>query len=277
MEKYSVLMSLYAKEKPEYLVQAVESMLAQTAKPDEIVIVKDGPLPKGLEKVLEEYSNHFPELFNLVVSEKNIGLGLALNLGLRNCRNEFVARMDTDDISMPERCSKQLEAFRREPGMDILGGNISEFIDDMDNVVGRRVVPSGDAEIKAYMKKRCPFNHMTVMFKKSEVLKAGNYCDWFWNEDYYLWIRMFEAGCMFGNLSEVLVNVRVGQDMYRRRGGLKYFKSEAALQGYLLEKRVISTGEYIYNVAIRLIVQVLIPSGIRGSLFRKFARSDSSQ
>jgi glycosyltransferase involved in cell wall biosynthesis len=270
--KYSVLMSLYIKEKPEYLKLAVESMIRQTIIPDEIVIVKDGPLTTELEEVLQEYMDKYPELFNIVAIENNIGLGLALNLGLKNCKNELVARMDTDDIAMPERCEKQLQAFEKDTELSILGGNISEFIDCEKNIVSRRIVPTDYTEIGRYLKKRCPLNHMTVMFKKSEVLKAGNYCEWFWNEDYYLWIRMFEAGCKFGNLPEVLVNVRVGKDMYKRRGGLEYFKSEAALQKYMLEKKIIGFRTFTYNVAIRFVLQVIMTDTMRGFVFKKLAR-----
>jgi glycosyltransferase involved in cell wall biosynthesis len=265
-------MSIYIKEKPNYLRQSIDSMLNQTVIPDEIVIVKDGPLTEELEEVLKEYKDKYPELFNIVVSEKNLGLGLALNLGLNNCANELVARMDTDDISLPERCEKQLELFQQDASLSLLGGNISEFIVDETNIVARRIVPSCNEKIGEYLKSRCPFNHMTVMFKKSEVLKVGSYQDWFWNEDYYLWIRMFEAGCKFGNLSDILVNVRVGADMYKRRGGSKYFKSEAALQKYMLEKKIIGFKRYLLNVGIRFILQVVMPNSMRGFVFKKFAR-----
>lgn len=162
MEKYSVLMSLYIKEKPEYLRLAVDSMLNQTVKPDEIVIVEDGPLTDALYAVLDEYGDKITRVRN----EKNLGLGLALNLGLKVCRNELVARMDTDDISKPERCEVQLHYFEQHPETDIVGGDIAEFIGDESNIVGKRMVPQTNAEIREYMKKRCAFNHMSVMYKK---------------------------------------------------------------------------------------------------------------
>ena len=272
MHKYSVLMSVYIKEEPEYLRQSINSMLHQTAKPDEIVIVKDGPLTDELDKVLNDFIAKYPNLFNIVTCEKNLGLGRALNFGLKNCKNELVARMDTDDISLPDRCEKQLQAFSQDRNIDLLGGNISEFIGEESNIVGRRVVPKNDKDIREYLKKRCPFNHVTVMFKKSKVLKAGNYQEYFWNEDYYLWIRMFESGCKFENLPDTLVNVRVGLDMYKRRGGLRYFKSESGLQKYMLEKGLIKIPRYLYNIGIRFIIQVLMPSTLRGFVFMKFAR-----
>ena len=273
LPKYSVLMSLYIKEKPEYLRLAIDSMLNQTAKPDEIVIVEDGPLTDSLYAVLDEYKGKYPQILRTVKNEKNLGLGLALNVGLKECKNEFVARMDTDDVSKPDRCEKQLKVFAENPNLDIVGGSITEFIDFVDNKVGARIVPQTDSEIKEYIKKRCPFNHMTVMFKKESVLKVGNYIDWFWNEDYSLWIRMYLANMMFANIPETLVDVRVGKDMYNRRGGWKYFKSEAGIQWFMLKNGIISLPLYLFNTSIRFCLQVLMPNWLRGLIFQKFART----
>ena len=269
MEKYSVLMSLYIKEHPEYLRLALDSMINQTVKPDEIVLVEDGPLTTELYAVVEEYKDYL----TIVANEKNIGLGLALNEGLKTCRNELVARMDTDDISKPDRCEKQLRYFNAHPETTILGGQIEEFIISPDEIVGKRVVPETDEQLKKYMKKRCPFNHMTVMFKRSDVLQVGNYRDWFWNEDYYLWIRMALQDQKFANLPETLVNVRVGKDMYARRGGGKYYKSEIGIQKLMLAKGIIDKPTYAMNCVKRFIVQMALPNSIRGWIFKKFARS----
>lgn len=273
MDKYSVLMSIYYKEKPEYLVLAIESMINQTIPPDEIVLVEDGPLTDELYAVIDKYMEKYSGLIHKVVNKTNLGLGLALNNGLTHCKNELVARMDTDDISLPKRCEEQLEIFKANSNVDIVGGDIAEFIDKETNIVGRRTVPIGDEEIKEYMKYRCAFNHMAVMFKKQAVLKVGGYKDWFWNEDYYLWIRMLENGCTFANTGTVLVNVRTGADMYSRRGGRKYFESEKKLQDYMLENGIIDKSTYLMNVLKRWIVQVLLPNSIRGWVFRTFARS----
>ena len=149
---------------------------------------------------------------------------------------------------------------------------MTEFIDCEDNIVGTRYVPLPDKDIKRYLKARCPLNHVTVMMKKTAVLGVGNYQDWHYNEDYYLWIRMTLKGCSFANLPDTLVNVRVGKEMYQRRGGWKYFKSEARLQGYMLKHGIISLPRYVYNTAIRFGVQVAIPNKLRGFVFQKFAR-----
>lgn len=268
MEKYSVLMSLYAKEKPEYLKQAVDSMLNQTVKPGEIVIVEDGPLNSALYAVLDEYGDKITRVRN----EKNLGLGLALNVGLKACRNELVARMDTDDISKPKRCEEQLKYFVKNSETDIVGGDIAEFIGEESHIVGKRVVPQSNEEIREYMKKRCAFNHMSVMYKKTAVEAAGGYQDWFCNEDYYLWIRMWLSGAVFGNTGTVLVNVRVGKEMYERRGGAKYFRSEKRLQDYMLKHKMIGAGTYVLNVSKRFVVQKILPNSVRGWVFRRFAR-----
>lgn len=272
MEKYSVLMSLYIKEKPEYLDLAIKSMVEQTLMPDEIVIVKDGPITDELQDILDKYTKKYPKLFNIVGYEKNRGLGLALNFGLEHCRNELVARMDTDDISEKDRCEKQVEYFTKNSEIDILGGQIEEFIDDINNIVGKRVVPLKDKEIKNYLKIRCPFNHMSVMFRKKSIEKCGNYKEWYFNEDYYLWIRALLNGLKFGNLKDSLVKVRVGQEMYGRRGGILYFKSEYKIQKYLLKYKIISLWRFTINVLQRFIIQVLLPSNLRGVILKKFAR-----
>lgn len=269
MEKYSVLMSLYIKEKPDYLRHALDSMINQTIKPDEIVLVEDGPLTDELYAVVEAYKDQL----HLIVNNTNLGLGPALNRGLEACKNELVARMDTDDIAVLERCEKQIRFLEDNPAITIVGGQIEEFIDDPSNITGRRIVPETDKELKAYMKKRCPFNHMTVMFKKSDVIKAGNYQDWFWNEDYFLWIRLALGEFKFANLPDILVHTRIGTDMYKRRGGDKYFKSEIGIQKFMLDKKMIGCGTYLINCGKRLMVEKLMPDKLRGWVFQKFARS----
>jgi glycosyltransferase involved in cell wall biosynthesis len=265
-------MSVYIKENPAFLKAAMDSMLQQTVQPEQIVLVKDGPLTDELNAVIAEYEALYSAILTVVVSEVNLGLGKALNLGLAHCRNELVARMDTDDIALPDRCEQQLAFFEADPAPDIVGGDIAEFINDVSNIVGKRMVPQTDKAIKEYLKKRCPFNHVSVMFKKSSVLDAGGYMDWFWNEDYYLWIRMYLNGAVFANTGTVLVNVRVGLEMYQRRGGFKYYKSEAELQKYMYKNKVIGFGTYFMNVMKRFIVQVLMPNRLRGWVFRKILR-----
>ena len=177
--------------------------------------------------------------------------------------------MDADDISVPNRFEMQIKAYEENPHMAVIGGQINEFIGSQDNIVGTRIVPIADADIKKYLKSRCPMNLVTVMFRKDYVQAVGGYQEWFCEEDYYLWIRLAKAGYTFKNLPDNLVNVRVGDEMYRRRGGWKYFKSEAGLQGYMLRHGVISLPRYCFNVLGRFAIQVAMPNKLRGFIFQK--------
>lgn len=268
--KFSVSMCVYGGDNPEWFETSINSILNQTAPPNEVVLVVDGPVSVELNKVIERYRNN--NLFHIIRFSENKGHGNARRAGLSACTNELVALMDADDISSYDRFEKQLNVFVKDKSLDVVGGNITEFIDNENNIVARRLVPSADGEIKEYMKRRCPMNQVTVMFKKSSVDKVGGYIDWYCNEDYYLWLRMAKADMRFANLSDNLVNVRVGKDMYNRRGGIKYFRSEANLQKYMLKNGVIDVWTYFMNVNKRFIVQILLPDRIRGWVFKKFAR-----
>ncbi len=268
--KFSVSMCVYKGDNPEWFKTATDSILNQTAPPDEIVLVVDGPVTDELNNIITAYENN--SLFKVIRLEENVGHGNARRIGLQNCSNEYVALMDADDISLPQRFEKQIALFLEDISLDIVGANITEFIGEPQNIVGKRTVPQTDAQIKEYLKTRCPFNQMTVMFKKNSVNSVGGYIDWYCDEDYYLWIRMYLSNMRFANCKENLVNVRVGEDMYNRRGGLKYFKSEARLQKYMFKNKIIGFGTYFSNVTKRLIVQVLLPNKIRGFVFKKFAR-----
>jgi glycosyltransferase involved in cell wall biosynthesis len=268
--RFSVSMCVYGKDNPEWFKTAVDSILNQTLKPDEVVLVVDGPVPEELDKVISEYEKN--TLFKVIRLEENQGHGNARRIGLSNCTFDLVALMDADDISVPNRFEKQIKVFKSVNDLDIVGGIITEFIGDPNNIVGHRVVPNVNKDIREFIKKRCPMNQMTVMLKKSSVERVGGYIDWYCEEDYYLWIRMYLAGMKFANVPDVLVNVRVGKDMYKRRGGLKYFISEAKLQKFMLKNKIISLPLYVSNVFKRLIVQLLMPSWLRGWVFQKFAR-----
>lgn len=270
-QKFSVAMCVYGGDDPQWFAQAVDSILNQTAVPDEVVLVVDGPVPEDLDQIINGYEQN--PTFRVVRLKENQGHGNARRASLDGCTNELVALMDADDLSLPDRFERQLAVFAEKPKTDIVGGIIDEFIDDPGQVVGVRHVPCTDGEIKEYLKTRCPMNQVTVMFKKSSVAAVGGYVDWYNDEDYYLWLRMHLAGMTFANLPETLVHVRVGKDMYRRRGGWRYFKSEAKLQKYMLQHHVIGVGTYAMNVAKRLIVQVLLPNRLRGWVFQMFARS----
>ena len=272
MENFSVLMSVYKNDKPEDLKVAIKSIYSQQElKPDEIILMVDGPVPENLKGQIEQLERDI-ECLKVSRLKENEGLGNALRIGVELCANEIIARMDSDDIAVPSRFKSQIKFLQKNPQVDIVGGQIKEFIDTPDNIVAERNVPIQHHEIVSYMRKRCPFNHMTVMFRKSAVMKAGNYIQWHFNEDYYLWIRMYLRGATFANLPLTLVNVRVGKEMYARRGGSKYFKSEKDLQGYMYQQGIIKFPQYLFNIMVRFVIQVAMPNSVRKFVFQNILR-----
>ena len=271
--KYSIVISVYKNDKPQFVEKALDSITTfQTLPPDEVVLIVDGPVPNLLESLIRHRERESEGLYHVIWLKKNGGLGNALRIGVEEAKNDIIVRMDSDDVAAPDRFQKQVDFLRQHPECDIVGGQISEFIDDESNIVGSRIVPCTNDEIHKWIVSRCPFNHMTVAMRRSKVLEVGNYIDWHYNEDYYLWIRMAEAGYNFANLPDTLVNVRVGKDMYARRGGWKYFKSEKGLQDYMLKKKMISLPRYAFNVAVRFGVQVAMPNSLRAFVFQKLFR-----
>lgn len=271
MMKFSVCMSVYKNDSPLFLEQAIDSVIKQSVPPNEVVLVVDGPIPDVLQQKVLDKQKEYPIIHPIFLPE-NKGLGNALKVAVENAQYDLIARMDSDDLSLPDRFEKQLSFMEANPDIDIVGGQMTEFIDSPDNIVGQRTVPLSHNDIYEYMKSRCGLNHVTVMFKKSSVISVGNYQDWFWNEDYYLWIRMMLNGCKFANLPDVLVNVRSGLDQYARRGGKKYFKSEAGIQRLMLDNKIISWPRYAYNVFGRWCIQVAMPNWLRGFVFRTLFR-----
>lgn len=267
---FSVLMSVYKNDNPEHFKLALESIINQTIKPEEIVLVVDGPVPDTIEEVIKLYEGN--SCLKVLRLPENVGHGNARKIGLEKCSNELVALMDADDICVTDRFEKQIKCFQEDSSLSVVGGNIKEFINSVENIVGIREVPQNDTDIKKYLKRRCPFNHQTVMFRKTKVEEAGGYIDWYCDEDYYLWIRMYQNNAKFMNLKDVLVYVRVGNDMYKRRGGWKYFRSEAKLQKYMFDQGIIELPTFINNILVRFVVQVLLPNNIRKLVYKKFAR-----
>ena len=271
MKKFSVCMSVYHGDNATFFKQSIDSLLSQTRKPDEIVLVVDGPVGDDINKVISGFEKSC-EHFRVVRLEKNSGHAVARQTGVNASKYDYVAIMDSDDIAIPDRFEKQLAYMETHPKCDIVGGQITEFIDSPDNIVGKREVPCDNEAIYQYMRSRCALNQPTVMFKKKSVIDAGNYQDWFWNEDYYMWIRMMERGCIFANLPDVLVNMRSGLDQYGRRGGKKYFDSEIGIKKLMLEKGMITRKEFVINYIQRFIIQLMLPNSVRGWVFRTFAR-----
>ena len=275
-QNYSVLMSVYYKENPEWFNDSIQSILEQTVKTNDFVIVKDGELTEKLENVISEYCKKYPEIFNIVTLKENKGLGPALAIGIKHCKNNLVARMDSDDISVKDRCEKQLKQFEKYSELDIVGSNIAEFINTIDNVKAYRILPEKDEEIKKYAKRRNPFGHPSIMFKKSKVIEAGNYRAYYLCEDYDMWIRMIEKGAKCYNFQEVLVYMRINEDFYKRRGGIKYLKSILKFKKEQYKKGFYSKKDYMIS-SFAHIIMCIIPNKIREILYKKVLRGKNAR
>lgn len=270
--KYSVLMSVYYRENAKYLEQALDSVIRQTVAPAEIVLVCDGPLTEELDKVIDDKKEQLGDSLIVIRLAKNGGLGNALRIGLEYCSCDLVARMDSDDISKPDRCEKQLEVFEMYPDVSVVSGTIEEFFDDPERVVSRRQLPEFHDEIIEYAKSRNPFNHPCVMFKKEDLIRAGGYQDFYLLEDYYMWIRMLMKGYKGYNLREPILSARTGLSMFKRRGGLRYIGSQIRFFEYLHSIRFITYPQFLKNAAIR-IAGTVIPDWVRKELYLKYLRN----
>ena len=269
---YSVLMSVYYKEHPDYLRQSMQSIYDQTVPTDDFVLVCDGPLTPELDAVISSMQQQFGSRLHVCRLLKNGGLGKALNFGIGQCKNDLVARMDSDDVSRPDRCQRQLAIFQNHPEYSLVSGIVEEFSDTITNVSVRRIVPEHQDDIITFAKKRNPFNHPCIMYKKSDVEAAGGYQDFYLLEDYYLWIRMLQHGFIGYNLQEPLLWMRAGSDMYKRRGGWKYVQSQHNLFKYMAQTGFITGRQYQVQSVVRLIGAV-VPNWLRAFLFKKILRS----
>ena len=346
--KFSVIMSIYQNDVPGHLHIALESLLNQTRRPDEIVIVGDGPVPAELEQEIERLptegsgaagskfkvqgsnalkrvqdsklhtdlteltdsitqTSRFnsqssiafgddchdsvnqaslltlaaPIILNLqghetviryLPQEKNRGLGAALAIAVEAAQYPYLARMDADDIAVPDRFEKQLRFLEQHPDVAAVGGMIEDFSSDPNHVTGRRIVPLESEDIHRYMRSRNGMNHVTVMFKKEELLRVGNYRPFHLNEDYYLWVRMIQQGCQLMNIPDVLVRVRAEKEQVDRRGGFPYFRDQYRVFKYMLNTGFISWPRFLLNICERGTVQLLMPLSVRCWFYQRFLR-----
>ena len=270
----SVLMSVYIRESPKSLSECFDSLLCQTVQAEEWVLVEDGPLTDELHEVVSLYSSKYPGLIKLVPLEKNVGLGEAFRIGVSECSNDLIARMDTDDISVPNRFEIQWRMFKDNPELDICGSHVREFEGNIDNVVCARKVPITDAEIKRYQKRRDAFNHPTVMYKKEAVLRAGNYRNAPLMEDSVLWASMIASGVTCANYDGYLVYMRVDEGMYERRGGLEYFKRYRDARKSIYDAGYISFSDYWITIFAQFAI-ALAPKGVRRKMFGRALRDVS--
>lgn len=271
--KFSVLMSVYIKEKPEYLEESLKSVFNQTLRPNEVILVKDGPLSNELEIIINKFKKD-EEVLKIVELEKNMGLGEALRIGVEKCSYELIARMDTDDICKENRFEEQINCFKENLELDMVGSWTDEFqeVEGHIKVESIRKTPEKQKDILKKLKKSNAFNHPTVMYKKNSVLKAGNYSEEFnCLEDYYLWVRMAVNNSKFYNIQKSLIYFRITPGTLKRRGGLKMLKGDIKLHNRFEELDFIKKREKLRNIMIWMIYRI-IPSNIRGILQKKIMR-----
>lgn len=270
LHKYTVLTTIYKNDKVDWVKESIDSMLNQSIKPDEFLILVDGPIDKDMKLLLKNYEQK-NKVIKLVFFEENRGLGLTLRDGIKLSKNELIARMDSDDISVENRCEMQLEKFKEIPNLDIIGGNIAEFIDNVNNVISYRKVPEKDEEIKKFARRRNPFNHPSVMFRKSSVLKAGNYRKCHLCEDYDLWARMIMNNSYCHNTQNNIVYMRTSKEFYKRRGGLKYLKSMISLKKEFYKIGFLTFKDFTIT-SVCHIIMCIIPNCGRNFMYKRILR-----
>ncbi|WP_336426622.1 glycosyltransferase family 2 protein [Providencia sp. wls1916] len=267
--QFSVLISLYDKESPQFFEQCLYSILKTTPLPFEIILVLDGSINEELLIIINKYKTFLPiKIFPL---PKNVGLGNALNEGLKHCSNEWVFRMDTDDFCLPDRFEKQIKYIQNNPDVVLLGSSTEEFDSNLEKSLGLRNPPTSHNEILHYAKKRNPFNHMTVAFRKDVIQQVGGYQHHLYMEDYNLWIRVIAAGHQVANLSDVLVNVRGGDSMIKRRKGLVYIKSELQLAKLKIEQKIDTPINAYLTFMLRSIPR-LLPTSILSQVYKNLRK-----
>ena len=271
--KYSVLMSVYKNDDPEFLRQALVSTYEeQTRKPDEIVIVFDGPLTEELCSVLNDFRNGKEDVVFFYPQEVNRGLGEALRIGSGYCTGDYIFRMDSDDINHPMRFEKQANFVETHGDVDVVGTDISEFYQSHNEPNQRsRVCPAEHKDIVEMGKTRNPMNHVTVCMKRDALEKCGGYESLLLLEDYYLWLKMIVSGCKLANLHENLVYVRVGNGFESKRSSSVRIKGWKVLQKFMLQNKMIGKVDACKNMMIiRLFVWT--PPKIKGWLYKVFLR-----
>ncbi len=270
--KFSVLLSVYHKEKAIFLDRALKSIWdEQSLKPNEIICVEDGPLSDELYKVLNTWEKNLGTIFKRVVLKENRGLASALNEGLQHCKFEWIARMDSDDIATSDRFEKQISFLQSHPEIDILGGQIDEFLSQVGDLEQKRILPIEHDAIMTYAKKRCPFNHPTVLYKKEVILKLEGYKEAFHYEDYFLWIRLLTSGVKAANLPDIILHMQISKDLFKRRGGWQYAISEIKVQKAFYRLGFLSFKDFILNIILRTPIR-LMPNSLRAYIYKKMLR-----
>lgn len=274
---FSVLMSVYYKEKASFLDACIESLwIKQTLRPSEIILIVDGQIGEELSFCIKKWQGVIGDIFIIIYLSENFGLGRALNEGLKNCTNQWVFRMDTDDICTPHRFEKQVEFIKNNPDIILFGGQVLEFENEPNDSQVLKAVPITNDKIRKFAQKRCPFNHMTVAYKKDVIHRLGGYKHHLFMEDYNLWLRVIGAGYKVANLEDVILYARVGNGMHARRKGYEYIKSEKQLLNLKKELKLQSPIHANMLFLIRSAFR-LIPSSILGKFYNIFLRKKVSK
>lgn len=265
-EEFSLLMSVWAGDDPEFLEAAFRSVVHdQTRRPDDVVLVQDGPVPDELAAKIAELVASSPVSTTLVALDSNVGLGIALDQGMAACAHDIVARMDADDIALPERFAVQVPVV--EGGVDLVGSALLEFGEHPGDIVGKRTPPIDPDEIVRYARFHQPFNHPTVVYRRRAVEAAGGYRHLALMEDYLLFAKMIGQGVRVANVEQPLVLYRVGAGAYARRGGVALLKSEWRLQRRLRELKFTNRLQFARNVVVRGGYR-LVPEPVRKAAYR---------
>lgn len=263
---FSVLLSLYKKENPKYLKEALDSIFCQTVRSDDVVLVEDGLLPDNLEVVVRDYERQYHEL-HVVRFEQNRGLGVALNEGMRYCKHDIIARADTDDINHPDRFEQELKVLLEHPEYDLISAWIDEFVDNPKQIHSQRRLPEKPEDIYKYGKHRCPVNHPVAMYRKKAVEKVGGYQTDLFPEDYYLWMKMLKAGYKFYNIQDSLLSFRYNPETIKKRGGWGYAVDEAKTQWKAYHQlHYLSIADFCFNVSIRFTTRIF-PNKLRQFIY----------
>lgn len=264
-------MSIYNGDNKKFLEESLQSIFAQTLSTDDVVVVCDGEINAELQEVLDRFKQKYPNIINQVQLPQNRGLGYALNFGLKMCKNQLVARMDSDDISFPERCKLQVEAFRQNLDLDICGTPVLEFMDNPDNIVSIRDVPKTHEQIMKFAKRRNPFNHPSVMFKKNSIIDVGGYADLRLCEDLELWIRLLSHGGRALNLENPLVYFRFNDSTYKRRKSKQQVQTFNAIYKRAYKSGFCSLKDYLITTTAQRLVKIM-PIKFQKYLYKKHLR-----
>lgn len=273
--EFTILLTVYKKDNPGYLSEALDSILNQTLLPNEVVIVEDGPITDSLQKVIDAFLAKFANPIHILALPKNIGTGLAINEGLKKCTFELVAKMDSDDINYPDRFEKQINIYKSHPEISFLSAFVSEFEnDDIRNIISLRKLPERHEAITFYAKKRCPLNQPVAMYRKSAIEDCGYYRKFTFGEDYDLWVRALLKGYKFYNIQEPLLYFRTSDETIRKRGSFWYLKIDLSHHYDFYKEGFLTFPQFLYNSSIRIVVR-LFPLRVRKLFYSKFLRTKS--